>query len=183
MQKSEAAVEQQLAGLQARLDELQQRAAVLAQDLGDDPGPCPDATRCEESLTRIGAAIASLGNVNLAAEDELRELEGRRGNLLAQVEDVESALHRLAEAMAAMDLETTVRFRDTLDKVNQALQELFAVFLAVDRRNSVWLARMFWKLDWCCVPSLRASVTPLCSSFPVAKRHSPPSRWCLPCST
>ena len=127
LQKSEAAVDQQLAGLQARLDELQQRAAVLAQDLGDDPGPCPDATRCEESLTRIGAAIASLGNVNLAAEDELRELEGRRDNLQAQVEDVESALHGLAEAMAAMDLETTVRFRDTLDKVNQALQELFAV--------------------------------------------------------
>ncbi|MHB1279985.1 MAG: chromosome segregation protein SMC [Acidithiobacillus sp.] len=127
LQKSGAAADQQLAGLQARLEELQQRAALLAQDLGEDPGPCPDATLCEESIARIGAAIIRLGNVNLAAEEELQELEGRRGNLLTQVEDVESALRSLEEAMAAMDQETTARFRDTLDKVNQALQELFAI--------------------------------------------------------
>ena len=127
LQKSGAAADQQLAGLEARLEELQQRAALLAQDLGEDPGPCPDATLCEESVARIGAAIVRLGNVNLAAEEELQELEGRRGNLLTQVEDVEAALRSLEEAMAAMDQETTARFRDTLDKVNQALQELFAI--------------------------------------------------------
>ena len=127
LQKSGAAADQQLAGLQARLEELQQRAALLAQDLGEDPGPCPDATLCEENIAWIGAAIVRLGNVNLAAEEELQELEGRRGNLLTQVEDVESALRSLEEAMAAMDQETTARFRDTLDKVNQVLQELFAI--------------------------------------------------------
>jgi len=127
LQKSGATTDQQLAGLQARLEEYQQRAAVLAQDLGEDPGPCPDVTRCEENIARIGAAIVRLGNVNLAAEEELLELEGRRGNLLTQVEDVEAALRSLEEAMAAMDQETTTRFRDTLDKVNQALQELFAI--------------------------------------------------------
>ena len=126
LQQSGAAADQQLAGLQARLEEYQQRAALLAQDLGGDPGPCPDGSLCEESIARISTAIARLGNVNLAAEEELQELEGRRGNLLSQVEDVESALQSLEEAMAAMDQETTVRFRDTLDKVNQALQELFA---------------------------------------------------------
>ncbi len=126
LQQSGAAADQQLAGLQARLEEYQQRAALLAQDLGGDPGPCPDGSRCEENIARINTAIARLGNVNLAAEEELQELEERRGNLLSQVEDVESALQSLEEAMAAMDQETTARFRDTLDKVNRALQELFA---------------------------------------------------------
>ena len=127
LQQSKAAAEQQLAGLQARLEELRQQSAVIIQDLGGDPGPCPDATRCEEALARIGAHIVRLGNVNLAAEEELQALDARRNHLLVQLADVESALRSLEEAMAAMDQETSTRFRDTLDQVNHALQELFAI--------------------------------------------------------
>ncbi|MEY2334096.1 chromosome segregation protein SMC [Acidithiobacillus ferrianus] len=127
LQQSKATAEQQLAGLQARLEELRQQSAVIIQDLGDDPGPCPDATRCEEALARIGAHIVRLGNVNLAAEEELQALDTRRNHLLVQLADVESALRSLEEAMAAMDQETSTRFRDTLDQVNHALQELFAI--------------------------------------------------------
>ncbi|MFA7496125.1 MAG: chromosome segregation protein SMC [Acidithiobacillus sp.] len=127
LQKSIASADQQMAGLQVRLEEYQLRATTLAQDLPDDPGPCPDVAACAQEIARIETAISRLGNVNLAAEEELEELEGRRGDLLLQVEDVESALASLEEAMQAMDQETTSRFRETFDQVNLALQDLFAI--------------------------------------------------------
>ncbi|MFA7655628.1 chromosome segregation protein SMC [Acidithiobacillus thiooxidans] len=127
LQKNLAQTEQEMAALQVRLEENGLRAAELAENLGENPGPCPDSRSMEEQLARIAAAIQRLGNVNLAAEEELQELEDRRGNLLSQVEDVETALNSLEEAMAAMDQETISRFSVTLHQVNQELQNLFAI--------------------------------------------------------
>ena len=127
LQKNLAQTEQEMAALQVRLEENGLRAAELAENLGENPGPCPDSRSMEEQLARIAAAIQRLGNVNLAAEEELKELEERRGNLLSQVEDVETALNSLEEAMAAMDQETISRFSETLHQVNQELQNLFAI--------------------------------------------------------
>ncbi len=127
LQKTLARTEQEIAALQVRLEENGLRAAALAENLGEDPGPCPDPDTMEAQLAGIAAAIQRLGNVNLAAEEELQELEARRGNLLAQVEDVESALTSLEEAMTAMDQETISRFGETLHLVNQELQSLFAI--------------------------------------------------------
>ncbi|PKY09857.1 chromosome segregation protein SMC [Acidithiobacillus marinus] len=127
LQKNLALTEQEMVAVQVRLEENALRAAELAQQLGENPGPCPDPGALVEQQERIARAIQRLGNVNLAAEEELQELEERRGNLLAQMEDVESALNSLEEAMAAMDQETIARFGDTLQKVNQELQVLFAI--------------------------------------------------------
>ncbi|WP_414039158.1 chromosome segregation protein SMC [Acidithiobacillus sp. M4-SHS-6] len=127
LQKNLALTEQEMAAVQVRLEENAQRAAELAQQLGANPGPCPDPEALLEQQDRIARAIQRLGNVNLAAEEELQELEERRGNLLAQMEDVEGALNSLEEAMAAMDQETITRFADTLQQVNQELQGLFAI--------------------------------------------------------
>lgn len=127
LQQNLALTEQGMAALQVRLEENTRRAEELAENLGENPGPCPDSRSMEEQLARIAAAIQRLGNVNLAAEEELQELEKRRGNLLSQVEDVEMALNSLDEAMAAMDQETISRFSETLHQVNQELQKLFAI--------------------------------------------------------
>lgn len=126
-QQTLALTEQEMAALQVRLEENSLRAAELAETLGQNPGPCPDSQASEEQLARIATAIQRLGNVNLAAEEELQELEERRGNLSSQVEDVEMALNSLEEAMAAMDQETISRFSETLLQVNQELQNLFAI--------------------------------------------------------
>lgn len=127
LQKNLAQTEKEIAAVQVRLEENALRAAELAQQLGENPGPCPDPGAMPEQQERITRAIQRLGNVNLAAEEELQELEERRGNLLVQMEDVESALNSLEEAMAAMDQETISRFADTLQQVNQELQVLFAI--------------------------------------------------------
>lgn len=126
--QAQAAGEQAtLAALRGRLGELERQAEDLAADLAEDPGPCPEPGKVTEEPERLAALIARMGNVNLAAEEELNELDGRRQELLQQSQDVEEALHSLETAMASMDQETSSRFAETLAAVNDALQELFAI--------------------------------------------------------
>lgn len=112
--------------LEAQLQALAAEAAKLANELGHDPGAAPEGVSAEAELGRIEGAIAALGNVNLAAEEELREAEARSGDLAAQITDVETALAALESAMAAMDSETSARFQDTLQQANGHLQRIFA---------------------------------------------------------
>ncbi len=126
--QAQAAGEQAtLAALHGRLGELERQAEDLAADLAEDPGPCPEPGKVTEEPERLAALIARMGNVNLAAEEELNELGGRRQELLQQSQDVEEALQSLETAMASMDQETSSRFAETLAAVNDALQELFAI--------------------------------------------------------
>ena len=126
--QAQAAGEQAtLAALHGRLGELERQAEDLAADLAEDPGPCPEPGKVTEEPERLAALIARMGNINLAAEEELNELGGRRQELLQQSQDVEEALQSLETAMASMDQETSSRFAETLAAVNDALQELFAI--------------------------------------------------------
>ena len=127
LQAQTAGEQATLAALQGRLGELERQAADLAVDLPADPGPCPEPDKVAEEPERLAALIARMGNVNLAAEEELNELGGRRQELLQQSQDVEEALQSLEMAMASMDQETGSRFAETLAAVNDALQELFAI--------------------------------------------------------
>ncbi|WP_312262321.1 chromosome segregation protein SMC [Candidatus Igneacidithiobacillus taiwanensis] len=133
LQQSQRQEEIELARLEAecahreeRLQELFIEAERLAEALGENPGAMPEHGQPTAELQRIQAALAKLGNVNLAAEEELAELQARQGDLAAQVADVDSALQSLEAAMAAMDAETLERFQHTLQHVNQGLQRYFA---------------------------------------------------------
>ncbi|MFT4520456.1 MAG: chromosome segregation protein [Halioglobus sp.] len=77
------------------------------------------------SLERVANRIARLGPINLAAIDEY-DLQSERKNYLdAQNEDLTTALDTLESAIRKIDKETRSRFRDTFDRVNTGLQELF----------------------------------------------------------
>ena len=112
--------------LEERRQELLLHAQEMAAILGENPGPMPENHQPQAELQRVQAALVRLGNVNLAAEEELAELQGRQGDLAQQVADVDQALISLESAMAAMDAETLERFQHTLEQVNQKLQEYFA---------------------------------------------------------
>ncbi len=127
LEHEEASAQLRQATLEARRQEWETRALELVRQLPCDPGPLPDGKDPHRELQRIQNAVERLGNVNLAAEEELQELENRRGSLLAQVDDVESALASLGNAMASMDTETATRFRETLRLVNGSLREHFSV--------------------------------------------------------
>ena len=79
----------------------------------------------QRSLERVANRIARLGPINLAAIDEYSQQSERKNYLDAQNEDLETALQTLEAAIRKIDKETRNRFRETFDKVNAGLQELF----------------------------------------------------------
>ncbi|HEX5458813.1 MAG TPA: chromosome segregation protein SMC [Steroidobacteraceae bacterium] len=79
----------------------------------------------EERLTETRAGIEKLGQVNLAAIDELKEQTERKEYLDRQFTDLTSALDTLEEAMRRIDKETRTRFEETFERINSGLKERF----------------------------------------------------------
>lgn len=108
----------------AQLEQLQalaaEPAAVLAQ-LPEDAA----ADIWREQLEALDRRIQRLGPINLAALDECRREEERKGYLDAQDAELRDALDTLEEAIRKIDRETRSRFKDTFDRVNVSLQALF----------------------------------------------------------
>ena len=69
--------------------------------------------------------INDIGEVNLMAIDEFRELEERYTFLSAQQEDLQTSLEGLQSAIAKINRTTRKRFRETFDLVNDRFRELF----------------------------------------------------------
>ncbi|MDO8907291.1 MAG: chromosome segregation protein SMC [Pseudohongiella sp.] len=83
------------------------------------------AQSCEDELELIGQRVARLGAINLAAIDEYAQQSERKTYLDAQNEDLDKALATLENAIRKIDRETRTRFKETFDKINAGLQELF----------------------------------------------------------
>ena len=78
-----------------------------------------------QKLASLDRRIQRLGPINLAAVDELQEQSERKAYLDAQHEDLTTALETLTQAIHRIDRETRARFKETFDKVNVQLGELF----------------------------------------------------------
>ena len=79
----------------------------------------------EQSLGETRADLERLGQVNLAAIDELKEQTQRKEYLDSQFADLTAALDTLAEAMRRIDKETRTRFQDTFERINAGLRDKF----------------------------------------------------------
>jgi chromosome segregation protein len=79
----------------------------------------------EERLAQTRSDIERLGQVNLAAIDELKENTERKEYLDRQFADLTSALDTLEQAMRRIEKETRSRFEETFNKINAGLQEKF----------------------------------------------------------
>lgn len=79
----------------------------------------------EAELEQLAGKIARLGPINLAAIEEYKSESERKNYLDAQNEDLLEALETLENAIKKIDRETRTRFKETFDKVNNGLQELF----------------------------------------------------------
>jgi chromosome segregation protein len=79
----------------------------------------------EAQLIELRADLERLGQVNLAAIDELAEQSERKVYLDRQYTDVSDALGTLEQAMRRMDRETRARFDDTFNRINAGLKEKF----------------------------------------------------------
>ena len=79
----------------------------------------------EHSLVQVRTDVEKLGQVNLAAIDELKEQTERKEYLDRQFADLTSALDTLDQAMRRIDKETRSRFEETFERVNTGLKEKF----------------------------------------------------------
>jgi chromosome segregation protein len=86
-----------------------------------------DATEAawQEQVERLANRIQRLGPINLAAIDEFQEQSERLKYLDEQHEDISSSLETLENAIRKIDRETRTRFKETFDKVNSGIKELF----------------------------------------------------------
>lgn len=76
-------------------------------------------------IEEVTGRIQRLGAINLAAIEEFKAAEERKTYLDAQHEDLNEALETLESAIRKIDHETRTRFKETFDKVNKGVQELF----------------------------------------------------------
>ncbi|MDR6840892.1 chromosome segregation protein SMC [Pseudoxanthomonas sacheonensis] len=79
----------------------------------------------EQAVGNIDGKMRRLEPVNLAAIHEYGEASQRSEYLEAQNADLTSALETLEEAIRKIDRETRGRFKDTFDRVNSGVQELY----------------------------------------------------------
>ncbi len=78
-----------------------------------------------KNLMDIDAKMRRLEPVNLAAIQEFGEQSERKTYLDAQDADLTQALETLEEAIRKIDRETRGRFKETFDRVNAGVQDLF----------------------------------------------------------
>jgi chromosome segregation protein len=97
--------------------ELETLLTELAQDI--------DADQWRQQLVDLGHRIIRLEPVNLAAIQEHAEQSERKTYLDNQLADLVSAMDTLEGAIKKIDRETRQRFKETFDKVNAGVQELF----------------------------------------------------------
>lgn len=107
-------IEEQLTEAEVVLDEV---VESLAEDASIEA--------CQRELEQIQQRITRLGAINLAAIDEYKTQSERKEYLDQQNEDLEKALETLENAIRKIDMETRTRFKETFDKVNGGLKELF----------------------------------------------------------
>ena len=84
-----------------------------------------DAAAWERTVAELDGRMRRLEPVNLAAIAEHAEAAQRKEYLDAQDADLSTALDTLEEAIRKIDRETRGRFKDTFDRVNAGVQELY----------------------------------------------------------
>ncbi|MEZ5557221.1 MAG: chromosome segregation protein SMC [Pseudomonadales bacterium] len=122
----EARVERQGLAVEART--LQQQVAATGYEIEAVKAELPEnATEqaWEDSLAAVDRRIQRLGPINLAAIDEYETQSERKTYLDQQNEDLVQALDTLQNAIRKIDRETRIRFKETFEKVNARLGELF----------------------------------------------------------
>jgi chromosome segregation protein len=84
-----------------------------------------EAELWQGELAELEQKIRRLEPVNLAAIQEFEEQSQRKTYLDAQLTDLTTALETLEGAIRKIDKETRQRFKETFDRVNTGIQELF----------------------------------------------------------
>jgi chromosome segregation protein len=86
----------------------------------------PSIAEVEGKIERIKQERERLGSVNLLAEQELREVEGQHGKLIADRDDLIEAIRRLRRGIHSLNHEARERLLASFQVVNENFKKLFA---------------------------------------------------------
>src|SRR5690606_37529828 len=100
-------------------------AGFLLDDVVNALPEVADVATWEKVVSDFDSKLRRLEPVNLAAIQEQAEAATRKEYLDAQDADLASALETLEDAIRKIDRETRGRFKDTFDRVNAGVQELY----------------------------------------------------------
>jgi chromosome segregation protein len=98
---------------------------LVLEDVVNTLPEVADVSQWEQAVGQIDARMRRLEPVNLAAIHECGEAEQRKQYLDSQNTDLTTALETLEEAIRKIDRETRGRFKDTFDRVNSGIQQLY----------------------------------------------------------
>jgi len=118
----------QLETLRVRRETVEQQTQEGGYVLADVLAALPedaDVAALAEGLAQLEQRISRLGPINLAAIDEYNEQAERKRYLDAQLADLNEALETLESAIKRIDRETRARFKETFDKVNDGMGQMF----------------------------------------------------------
>src|SRR5690606_38853344 len=119
-------LEQQALVLKAEgLAEAVAEAGFALQEVTDTLAEDMEPEAWGRMVAELDAKLRRLEPVNLAAIAEHAEAAQRKEYLDAQDADLSSALETLEDAIRRIDRETRGRFRDTFDRVNAGVQQLY----------------------------------------------------------
>jgi chromosome segregation protein len=107
--------------IQRQVEELGADVDELVESLPE--GADPEAWETE--LEKLQIRITRLEPVNLAAIQEFEEESKRKDYMDEQNDDLCNALQTLENAIAKIDRKTRTRFKETFERVNKGVQELF----------------------------------------------------------
>ncbi|MDG2410617.1 MAG: chromosome segregation protein SMC [Halioglobus sp.] len=141
-EQQRTAIEQRAAGVRSELEKrriedqtLQVERNGISKQLAEEEQVLEDVLEgmpeganeadWQSALEKLANRINRLGPINLAAIDEYTLQSERKNYLDAQNEDLVTALQTLESAIRKIDKETRNRFRETFEKVNSGLGELF----------------------------------------------------------
>jgi chromosome segregation protein len=108
-------------GVVEQLQEMRQPLKPLLESLSEQA----NEKEWQVELEKTSASISRLGAVNLAAVEEFDQQSARKKHLDDQNDDLCAALDTLESAIRKIDKETKSRFRETFERVNEDLKQLF----------------------------------------------------------
>ena len=126
---------------EARLEAARERRAeqsrMISEQLDCSPEEClsiaglepdaamPELAETDARISRLKADRERLGGVNLAAEDEVDDIEQQLGEMTTEQEDLDEAIARLRQGISKLNREGRKRLLDAFDEVNEHFQRLF----------------------------------------------------------
>ena len=100
-----------------------ERTAEVAGIRPEDP--LPQETATEQRVERLKAERERLGGVNLMAEEEAREIQEKRNQMVADREDLIAAIAKLRTGISSLNREGRARLTEAFEKVNGHFRDLF----------------------------------------------------------